>query len=127
MYTSGTGDRFNREVAVEVSQWGDPHTRPHNAQFVVQPYYEPSNVSHFETPTGLATFTFHWRPGELLFIADRGLPRPGLGAVASHRFKSGIPDPGDASIRINLYAFGKAKASIQAPTEVVIERFVYTP
>lgn len=127
MYTWGTGDRFNREVAVEVSQWGDPHTKLHNAQFVVQPYYEPSNVSHFEVPTGLATFSFHWKPGDLLFSATRGLPGPGVALVASHRFNSAIPDPGDASIRINLYAFGKAKIPMQAPTEVIIERFVYSP
>ena len=127
MYTWGAGDRFNREVAVEVSQWGDPHTKLHNAQFVVQPYYEPSNVSHFEAPTGLATFSFHWKPGDLLFSTTRGVPGPGAAVVASHRFNSGIPDPGDASIRINLYAFGKTKIPMQAPTEVIIERFVYSP
>jgi len=127
MYTWGEGDRFNREVAVEVSQWGDPHTKSHNAQFVVQPYYEPSNVSHFEAPTGLAMFSFNWKPGDLLFSVNRGLHGPGVVVVASHRFDSGIPDPGDASIRINLYAFGKAKIPVQTPTEVIIERFVYSP
>jgi hypothetical protein len=126
MYTWGVGDRFNRDVAVEVSQWGDPHTKSHNAQFVVQPYYEPSNVSHFEAPAGLATFSFHWKPGELLFSATRGLPGTGAAVLASHRFDSGIPDPGDASVRINFYVFGKAKVPMQTPTEVIIERFVYS-
>jgi hypothetical protein len=126
MYTWGAGDRFHREVDVEVTQWGDPQTRLHNAQFVVQPYFEPSNVSRFEAPVGLATFSFHWKPGDLLFSAAHGLPGPGA-VVASHRFTSGIPDPGGASFRINLYAFGKAKFPMQAPTEVIIERFIYSP
>lgn len=127
MYTWGLDDRFNREVAVEVSRWGDPKIKSRNAQFVVQPYYEPSNVSHFEVTPGLMTFSFHWMPGQLLFSATRGLPGPGVALVASHRFHSGIPDPGDASVRINLYAFGKAKVPMQTPTEVIIERFVYSP
>lgn len=127
MYTWGRGERFNREVAVEVSHWGDPNPRLHNAQFVVQPDYDPSNVSHFNAPPGLVTFSFHWKPAELLFSANRGIPGAQTAPVASHRFSSGIPDPGDASIRINLYAFGKAKVPLQTPVEVIIERFLYSP
>lgn len=127
MYTWGFGDRFNREIAVEVSQWGDPHIKSHNAQFVIQPYYVPSNVSHFVAPPGLVTFSFRWAPGTSLFSANRGLPAAAVAAVASHRFDSGIPNPGDESVRINLYAFGKARIPMNGPTEVIVERFTYSP
>ena len=127
MYTWATGDRFNREVDVEVSRFGDPDPKHSNAQFVVQPYYEPANISHFEAPAGLMTFSFHWVPGELLFSANRGLPLSGVRRLAAHRFDSGIPNPGGESIRINLYAFGKAHIPMKGPAEVVIEKFTYSP
>jgi hypothetical protein len=127
MYTWARGDRFNREVDVEVSRFGDPDPKHHNTQFVVQPYYEPSNISHFDSPPGLMTFSFRWGPGELLFSANRGLPASGGRPLASHRFDSGIPNPGGESIRINLYAFGKARIPMTGPTEVVIEKFTYSP
>ena len=127
MYTWGLDDRFHREIAVEVSQWGDPNSKWHNAQFLIQPYYDPSNVSHFYAPRGPMTFSFQWGPGDVLFRAKRALPDGAATAVASHRFTSGIPTPGEASIHMNLYAFGKARNPMQTPTEVIIERFAYSP
>jgi hypothetical protein len=126
MYTWGYPDRFNREVDVEVSRFGDPEAK-FNGQFVVQPYYEPSNISHFEVPPGLTTFSFHWEPGAVLFDASRGLPGLGVRPFASHRFDSGVPDPGGESVRISLHAFGKARIPMKDPTEVIIESFSYSP
>jgi hypothetical protein len=123
MYTWGSGERFNREVDVEVSRFGDPDAA-HNGQFVVQPYYEPSNNSHFNIPPGPATFSFQWRPGVLLFSSIHGSDaRPS----ASHRFDSGVPEPGGESVRINLYPFGKARVPMKERTEVIIESFTYSP
>lgn len=116
MYTWGTNERFNREMDVEVSSFGDP-VADNNAQFVVQPYYQASNVSHFHIPPGAATFSFRWQPGAVLFSSD----------TASHHFKSGVPDPGGEFVHINLYAFGKARVPMKDPTEVVIESFTYSP
>jgi hypothetical protein len=127
MYTWGPADRFNREADVEVSHRGDPDVKRHNAQFVVQPYYEPANTSHFDAPAGLMTFSFHWGPGEMLFTANRGLPSPASRPLASHRFDSGVPNPGGESIHIDLYAFGKGQLSMRESSELIFERFIYSP
>jgi hypothetical protein len=73
------------------------------------------------------TFSFHWGPGELVFSANRGLPVSGVRPLASHRFDSGIPNPGNESVRINLYNFGKAHIPMKDPTEVIVEKFSYFP
>jgi hypothetical protein len=119
-------DPHHRELDVEVSQWGDPASK--NAQYVIQPYYEPSNVVRFEAPAGPLTFSFRWEPGKVSFRTFRD---HGTGAnsrsVSEHVFTSGVPSPGGESVLLNLYAFGNTRIPMRDGAEVIIEKFEYLP
>ncbi|MGC2662416.1 MAG: hypothetical protein WA324_31000, partial [Bryobacteraceae bacterium] len=126
LYTWDPIQRFHGEVDVEVSRWGRAVEK--NAQYVVQPYYEPANVHRFEAPPGKLTFSFHWEPETVHFLT---VHRHGkdlkLSTVAEQDFTSGVPVPEGASVHMNLYAFGNAKVQMQQGAEVVIEQFKYLP
>ena len=125
MYTWEQEVRSNREIDVEISRWGNPGSK--NAQFVIQPYYEPSNVSRFEVPPGIVSFSFRWEIGMAAFHAVHGRMGGKSTAVANHTFSSGVPNPGGAKIHIDLYAFGKAPIPMKNPAEVIVESFTYAP
>lgn len=114
-------DDRNRELDVEISRWGDPANR--NAQFVVQPFYLPANVHRFEAPAGPLVHTIAWQRGRVRFQTAR---RDGA-VVASYEFASGVPQPGRATVRMALHAFGSPDATRPIDDEVVIERFSFVP
>jgi hypothetical protein len=122
---SGT-DRVFREMDIQLSQWGDPQNK--NAQYVIQPYYIPANVSRFSLPAGVATHLIHWEPGQVSFESFRGY-RTGTRArlIAQHNFTSSTPRPGGETIRMNLCAIDFAKVPLQHEAEVVIEKAQYLP
>jgi len=125
-YDDRGADQNHRELSIEISQWGDRSLS--NAQFVVQPYYVPANVSRFVVPPGRATHSFRWEPGRALFRTVRGAGlQAGQPAVAQHEFTSGVPTPGDEHVQINLYFFRYAPHPPEGDVEVVIERFQYFP
>jgi hypothetical protein len=122
---AGTTENY-REMDIEVSQWGDPTSK--NAQYVVQPFYIPANAARFTAPSGVVTHSFRWEAGRVSFRTVRGSEigsnsRP----VAEHVFTLGVPSPGIASVRMNLYVFHGAKVPLQNGAEVVIEKFEYLP
>src|SRR5271170_3671191 len=45
------GEQYYRELDVEISRWGDAANK-NNAQFGIQPFYLPGNVSPFVEPPG---------------------------------------------------------------------------
>jgi hypothetical protein len=116
-----------REMDIEVSRWGDPATK-NNAQYAVQPFYDPGNLYAFAAPAGALTYSLRWEPGRAIFktlqgrSADTGTP-----LVSQHEFSSGIPSPGQAKVRLILYIVATEKNPLQRPTEVVIEKFEYLP
>jgi hypothetical protein len=119
-------DQNHRELDVEISQWGDPAIK--NAQFVVQPYYVAANVSRFQAPAGRLTHTFRWEPERASFKTLSGDGTvPGARVVEQHDFTSGIPTPGNETVRINLYYFRYSPLPPQGEVEVVIEKFQYLP
>jgi hypothetical protein len=119
-------DQNHREMDIEISRWGDPDDK--NAQYVVQPYYVPANVSRFTAPSGLLTFSLHWEPGKASFETVRGnMSASSSHAIATHVFTSDIPSPGSESIRLNLCPFNYSKVPLQNQAEVVIERVQYLP
>ena len=122
---SGTDQNY-REVDIEISRFGDPASK--NAQYVVQPYYVPANVTRFIEPSGVLTHSFHWEPGRISFRTVRGSQASG-GArpVSEHVYTSGIPSHGIESIRMNLYIFGNARIPLENGAEVIIEKFEYLP
>jgi hypothetical protein len=120
------GEQRFRELDFEFSRWGDAANA--NAQYVVQPYYVPANVSRFEAPSGVLTHTLRWEVGRATFRTVEGAgaatsPR----VVAEHAFTSGVPLPGNETIRMNLYVFGHPPPTLPLPTEVVVRSFEYLP
>jgi len=59
-----TFDEFNaeqhyREMDIEISRWGDAWSK-NNAQYVVQPFYNPGNLFAFAAPAGTLTYSMRW-------------------------------------------------------------------
>jgi hypothetical protein len=119
-YDYASGALHNREMDIEISQWGD--LGKNNAQYVLQPYYAAANVHRFHAPPGKLTFSLRWEPDRATFRTLKG-----SAIVSEHVFTAGIPSPGIESIRVVLYVYRKAVVKLQHPMEVVIERFTYFP
>lgn len=116
---TGSDENYH-EVAIEASRWGDPASK--NAQYVIQPYYVPTNVVRFEAPPGPLTHSFRWEPGRLSFKTTRGAK-----VISEHVFTAGVPSHGIESVRMNLYIFRKSKVPLDNGAEVVIDKFEYLP
>src|SRR5467141_1760450 len=119
-------DENRRELDTEVSPWGSRNSE--NAQYVVQPYYMPTNVVRFNAPAGVLTHAFHWEPAQVTFttyagsqVTERSHP------LNQHVFSSGVPTAGGDVARINLYVFGKGEVPLQHENEIVVEKFKYYP
>jgi hypothetical protein len=116
----------HREMDVEISRWGDPAAK--NAQFVVQPYYVAANVWRFAAPAGVLTHLLRWEPGRLTARTLRGAGlETGAPVVAERTFTSGVPSPGNETVRMNLYVFRRSASALEHGTEIVIEKFEYLP
>ena len=119
------GDQRFREMDIETSRWGDPANA--NMQYVIQPYFVPANVRRFQGPSGTLSQTLRWELGRAAFRTLRGGGRKQGGVVAEHVFTSGVPVPGNETVRMNLYIFGNPPLALPEPTEVVVESFEYAP
>jgi hypothetical protein len=83
-------------------------------------------VSRFQAPAGILTHTLRWELGRATFRTLRG--RAGRGeALAEHVFTSGVPLPGNETVRMNLYVFGNPQLTLPVPREVVVESFEHAP
>lgn len=119
-------DQNQREMDIEISRWGDPAAK--NAQYVIQPYYVAANIVRFTAPPGVLTHTLRWEPGRVTLRTDRGSgSTPGVRPIAERAFTSGVPAPGNETVRMNLYVFRRSVAALERGTEVVIEKFEYLP
>lgn len=117
---------FQNELDIELSRWGNPGNK--NAQYVVQPFYVPENVSRFEAPPGVVSYMFRWEAGKASFQTIRGSTvSPDAKVVSEHVFTSGIPTPAAEKVHIDLYDYHYSKSASQQPAEVVIEKFEYLP
>lgn len=112
------------ELDIELSRWGNPNGK--NAQYVVQPFYVPENVVRFNAPPGLVSHEFRWTSGSASFQSLRGSSTGG-NPIAQHAFTSGIPEAGGQTVHIDLYDYHHSRSGLQAPVEVVIEKFDYLP
>jgi hypothetical protein len=123
----GLGTDENRhELDVEVSHWGWPNNE--NAQYVVQPYYIPTNTFRFNVPAGVITHAVHWEPGQVTFTTYAGAQLTGrTHPLNQHVFTAHVPVPGGEVARINLYIFGWGKVPLQRENEIVVEKFKYYP
>jgi hypothetical protein len=122
-------DQNHRELDIEITRWGDPGSK--NAQYVVQPYYLPTNVARFIAPPGVLTHSFRWEPGKVTFKTFPGKNGSAPGGksrdVAEQIFSTGVPSPGAESVHLTLFVYGNTKNPLQKNAEVVIEKFEYLP
>ena len=119
-------DNVRSELDVEMSRWGLAGSK--NAQYVVQPFYVPENVSRFMAPAGVLTTVVNWQPGRASFKTVRGaVAGPGGSIVSEHVFTSSVPTPAKEKVHIGLYSYIRSKDLPQQPVEVVIEKFQFLP
>src|SRR5258705_13696351 len=126
-FEDSAGEQHYREMDVEVSRWGDAANK-NNAQYVIQPFYNPGNLFAFAAPSGTLTYVLRWESGHATFKTFRRRSA-GAGAqpVAEHEFTSGIPEPGKAIPRLIFFVVTSDKNPMQKPSEVVVEKFEYLP
>src|SRR5258708_31845707 len=65
------GDQHYREMDIEMSRWGDASNR-NNAQYGIQPFYLPGNVSQFKMSPGSFTHTMCCESVRVRFNTVRG-------------------------------------------------------
>ena len=119
-------DENRQELDMEMSRWGLPNNE--NAQYVVQPYYIPTNIVRFSAPAGLLTHAFRWEPGQVTFTTYVGAQVTGAAHLLNqHVFTAHVPAAGGEVTRINLYVFGWGKVPLQRENEIVVEKFKYYP
>ena len=111
----------HRELDVEVGRWADPANK--NAQFVVQPYTVPGNITRFSIPPKLdaVTVSFTWTSTGVTYrCAAGGKP------VYSWDYTHTPPPHGNERVRINLWLFRPSPAG-GAPASVTVRRFQFQP
>ena len=120
------GDQSYREMDAEVSRWGDASSR-NNAQYVIEPYYQPGNVYQFGAPSGTLTFSMQWEAGHVKFKTVRGDSPAGSQVISEHEFTSGVPSPGQERLQLFFYVVASDKNPLQHENELVLEKFQYLP
>jgi hypothetical protein len=118
-------ESIRRELDVELGRWG--HLENSNVNYVVQPYYVPANFVAFRAPPGAYTHSFRWEPGQVMFSTVAGSGNTGGRVINQHVFTSGVPSPGDASVRIALYIFHQGPIPLKNENEAIIDKFEYLP
>jgi hypothetical protein len=114
------------ELDIEISRWGLASSL--NAQYVVQPFYIPENVSRFRVPSGTLTHSLRWELGKASFKTVRGSGlTSGAGAVSEHIFTSGVPTTANEKVHMDLYDYRHSRQKSEEPVEVVIEKFEFLP
>jgi len=133
---SDAAEQAHREIDIEFSRWGDANNQ--SAQYVIQPYDTPGNMTRFDMPARLKTSThsFLWEPGRVSFLSLKGRKIQDY-TVADKIFEwttsQGIPQPGDETARINLWLFDANRDGVGDPPsnrrniEVVIRKFEFIP
>ncbi len=126
-YDRWGGDQHFREMNIEIGRWGDA-TSKDNAQYSIQPFYVPGNISQFTEPGGTLTHTLLWESGRASFKTVRGSSmRPVAPMIHQHIFTSGVPTPGQELLELMLYIVASDRYPLQKDAEVVIEKFEYLP
>jgi len=120
------GDQHFREMDIEIGRWGEAG-RKYNAQYVVQPFYLPGDISEFTEPPGTLTQTLLWEPGRASFKTNHGTIRAAAPVIYQHVFTSGVPTPGQELFTLMFYVVASDKYPLQKDNEVVIEKFEYLP
>jgi hypothetical protein len=125
-YDDSANEQYFREMDIEAGGRGDA-ANTSNARYVIQPLLIPGNLFAFAVPSGTMTYILRWESGHAVFEAYRGRSAVAAQLVSEHEFTSGIPAPGKAIPRLIFYAVASNKSPMRQPSEVVVEKFEYTP
>jgi hypothetical protein len=129
IYDSEAWMENHREMDLEFAHWGDS-TYP-NAQFVVQPWEASGNIYRWTIPPSVrsSTHSFHWTSDSIRFVSARGHQSvPPFDSILSewtYTDVSGIPEPGDERVTLNLWLFRGMAPSDGIEPEVVITNFTH--
>jgi uncharacterized protein (TIGR03437 family) len=118
------GDQNNREWDIEFGRWGNANASA-NAQYVVQPYTAPGNITRFLMSPSSSTHTVTWAPNSIQFRSTGG-----NGLINQWVYPGNpslIPTPGDAHLHLNLYVAVGSAPSVPVNSEIVISNFQYNP
>ena len=63
----------------------------------------------------------------MTFSSAAGSGSAGIPLLKQHVFTSGVPAPGNESVRVSLYVFNQGQVPLKNGNEAVIERFEYLP
>jgi hypothetical protein len=119
----------HREIDIEFSQWGQVNTP--NAQYVVQPWDTPANITRFAlaTPCGPTRHTVVWQRDRIAFSSVTAPPPRGANnerPIMQWTYAGAdIPEPGDEHPRINLWLFQGKAPSDEREIEVVLTSFSF--
>lgn len=126
-FDESTSEDYFREMDIEVGGRSDARDR-NNAKYAIQPLYVPGNLFAFAAPAAPLTFALRWESGHATFKTFRGRSAGSSAQLVSeHEFRSGIPRPGKAVLRLIFYVVPSDKTPMQKPSEVVVEKFQYLP
>jgi hypothetical protein len=116
----------HHEIYIDLSQRGNPQNK--NAEYAVQPYYLPMNMSDFNVPAGAITYSFDWEPEGISFASWRGTEKmEPSNSIWKRVFRSDVRVPGGETVHINLCVFGFPKVPQQHEAEVLIKHFEFLP
>lgn len=100
---------------------------PHNAQYVIQPWYIPGHIEYFDMPdTSQTSHSFEWRSDRIVFKSWRGHADSSSAATLIHAWTyagEDIPTPGSDRMRFNLYLAGGDPPSGGSTDEVTVTTF----
>jgi hypothetical protein len=102
---------------------------PHNAQYVVQPFYHPGNLVRFEMPpVQESTHRIIWSSNSIRYESWRG--HGGEPEADSLIFSwiyagSDIPPPGGERMRFNLWLFDGQPPTSGLGDQFVVRRFSF--
>lgn len=122
----------HREIDVECSRWSKAEDS-NNAQFAVQPSERRQHRVRFPVQPDLpaTTYSFGWQSNSVAFTCLSGharTPSATNAVIREWTFSgNGTPQPGDETVRLNLWLFrGRPPAELKE-VEVVISKFEFEP
>ena len=119
-------DTTAREFDFEFSQ---RLANPYNAQFVVQPWYNPGNIEFYNMPaTAETSHSFLWTADSIVFNSWNGHAGTPTPITLIHTWKytgADIPIPVNDRMRFNLYLYGGEAPLSGMGDTVIISSFNY--
>lgn len=132
LFTYDESPDYNyREIDIEFSRWGDPLYD--NSQFVIQPYTTDGNIERFNTALAKgqkSTHGFDWEPDHISFqslFGDQLFPGSANQIHTWTYTGADLPPTGNQLIHINLWLADGAAPTNNRGTEVILDRFEFTP